>query len=75
MAGRVGEDGVPTVLPLVGWLVTPEGEVRPLPLSLDATWTIRPRVAEDDARISTTANRMRPTSNRQSAFSAPWSSF
>ena len=65
VAEKVDENSVRTVLPLVGWLVTPEGEVVPLPRSLDASWVIRARVADDDARIAMTAERMRPTNNQQ----------
>lgn len=68
VAEKMGEDGLATVLPLVGWMVTDEGELRPLPLSLDASWTIRPRCVDDDRLISVTASRMRPTSDRQSEW-------
>ena len=66
---RIDENGIRTVLPLIGWLVSADGEVRPLPLSMDATWTIRPRVEEDEKRISMTADRLRPTYQQQSGWS------
>jgi hypothetical protein len=74
VAERVDENNVRSVLPLVGWLVTAEGELRPLPLSLDATWTIRPRrVTEDSRLIDATAVRLRSTTkNRQND---PWTTF
>jgi len=50
-------------LPLCGWLVTAYGELRPLPLSLDDRWTIRPQTAQDEAPIAATAARLRPTRN------------
>lgn len=43
VAERVDENSTRSVLPVVGWLVTTDGELRALPLSLDDTWTIRPR--------------------------------
>jgi hypothetical protein len=61
---KMGEDGIPTLLPLVGWLVTKEGELRPLPPSLDESWTLRPRAADDERLISAASSRMRPANTR-----------
>jgi hypothetical protein len=54
------EDKTRTVLPLVGWLVTADGEIHPLPRSIDSTWVVRPRTANDEAAIAVSARNLRP---------------
>lgn len=56
------QDGVRTVLPLVAWIVTAEGELRPLPLSLGEEWIVRPRTADDDRLLKNSGSRLRPNS-------------
>ena len=58
-------NGIRTVVPLVGSLVTADGEVHPLPRSLDASWIIRPRIPDDERLIRTSAGRMGPATNRR----------
>jgi len=57
---RIEDDNVHTVFPLVGWLVTADGQVHPLP-STDSTWTVRPRTADDERLIAASATRLRST--------------
>lgn len=57
---RTFEDGTRSVLPLAGWLVQHDGELRALPLSLGDGWTVRPRLESDQSAISVTAGRLRP---------------
>ena len=56
---RIETDNSHTVLPLPGWLVTADGEVHPLPGSVNSTWSVRPRTDEDDRLIAVSANRLR----------------
>lgn len=44
-----------TVLPLVGWGVTVEGEIEPLPRSLGDGWRARPAHPDDAAAIRRSA--------------------
>jgi len=62
---KVDSDGTRDVIPLVGWLVTADGDVLPLPRTLDKTWTIRPRMPDDERLIRTTAARLRPKTNNE----------
>jgi hypothetical protein len=69
VAERVEDDGTRTVMPLAGWWVTSEGDVLPLPRTLDdAAWTCRPQTPDDERLISTTASRMRPQPKRTDYF-------
>ena len=63
VAEHQAEDKTRTVLLLLGWLVTAEGECLPLPRSIDSTWIVRPRTASDDASIAASAMRLRPQAN------------
>jgi hypothetical protein len=62
------DDGTLTILPLVGWLVTDDGELLPLPRSLDASWITRPRTPDDDRVIASSAARMRPKQKDQRSY-------
>ena len=68
VAERTDENGVRSVLPLIGWQVI-DGEVYPLPRSLGVEWIIRPQMEGDDRMIRTTAARLRPqTTNQQNGW-------
>ena len=66
VAERLDENGVRTVLPLAGWIVSPDGELLPLPRSMGADWVIRPATANDPGLISTTASRMQAKPKQRS---------
>ena len=62
---HLAENGSRTVLPLVAWHVV-NGELFPLPKPSDATWIVRPRVADDERLIRVTALSMqlKPQTNQ-----------
>ena len=60
VAEHTAEDKTRTIYPLLGWLVTADGECLPLPRSIDSTWIVRPRTTSDDTAIAASAKRMRP---------------
>ena len=66
---RTEQDGKHSVMPLAGWLVLSDGELRPLPLSLGKEWTVRPRLPSDDSSIQATSLRLRPNTTTN------WSNF
>lgn len=57
---RIDDDNIFTVFPLVGWLVTADHQVHPLPPS-DSSWTVRPRTDDDERLIAASARRLRST--------------
>jgi hypothetical protein len=62
------QDGTRTVLPLVAWLVTAEGELKPLPLSLGDEWIVRPRTADDDRLLKNSGSRLRPHTEQKAFY-------
>ena len=61
---RLDSNNVRSVMPLAGWAaMAPSGELRPLPFSLGADWTVRPRTEADEHVIAATSARMRPQAN------------
>jgi len=61
---HIAEDKTRTIYPLVGWLVTADFQVHPLP-SLDSSWVVRPRTANDEQMIAASAKRLRPSNSNQ----------
>jgi len=51
--------GTLDVIPLVGWAVTDDGQLLPLPLGIGPEWSVRPRLPQDDGFVVATARRRR----------------
>jgi hypothetical protein len=62
---RTDEQGVRSVLPLIGWIVNDDGTCQPLPLDLSPDYVVRPRMDSDGQTINATAGRLRPRPNNQ----------